>query len=251
MRACSPDDRLVGERVGSSRYLDPMFASAQELPADLVPSWIEAIATLVGVIVALIAIVFTAVQIRLTARQMRETSAQEAQNSEAQTRPYVGIDIVPGIAAMSSMDIIFENHGKTTARDIRVGLVGDEFREQSDGDIVGPALARLFGTPFDLAPSARRRVLWQIPADQNATPRGNLGTPVVGEIAISYEWVPSDDRETRHYNDSIRYDLTEYPKLIPMPSKGSTANGTSPEAQTKNIVHALRAIASNVAEIRR
>lgn len=228
-----------------------MWMLAAETPSDLVPTWIEAIATLVGVIVALVAIVFTAVQIRLTARQMRETSAQEAQNSEDQTRPYVGIDIVPGIAGMSSMDIIFENHGRTTARGIKVRLIGDEFREQSSGDIVGPALARLFATPFDLAPGARRRILWQIPADQNATPGGNLGTPVAGEIGFTYDWVPGDGRDVRHYDDSITYDLTEYPKLIPLPTNGATTHGTSPEAQHKNLLHALRAIASNVAEIRR
>lgn len=228
-----------------------MWMSAQELPADLVPSWIEAVATLVGVIVALVAIVFTAVQIRLTARQMRDTSAQEAQNSEDQTRPYVGVDIVPGVAAMGSMDIIFENHGRTTARNIRVSLVDDEFREQSEGDIVGPALARLFAVPFDLAPGARRRILWQIPADQDASPRGHMGTPVVGGIEFSYDWVPGGGRPARHYDDSIQYDLSEYPKLIPMPAKGSTAQGSSTETQQKNLVHVLRAIAVHLGELRR
>lgn len=228
-----------------------MWMDVQDVPADLVPSWIEAIATLVGVVVALAAIVFTVVQLRLTARQMRETAVQEAQNSEARTRPYIGIDIVPGIAGSGSMDIIIENHGKTTARNIRVSLVGEVFREQSDGDMIGAALGRLFASGFDLAPGARRRVFWQIPANENAAPRGHMGTPVAGGIAFSYEWAPSDDRPVRHYKDTIQYDLTEYPKLIPLPSTGSTAEGTSADAQSKNLLHVLRAIAANVAEIRR
>ncbi|WP_292766901.1 hypothetical protein [Microbacterium sp. UBA3486] len=227
-----------------------MWMSVQELPADLVPSWIEAIATLVGVIVALVAIVFTAVQIRLTARQMRETSAQEAQNSEDQTRPYVGIDIVPGVGGMGSMDIIFENHGRTSARNITVRLSEDEFREQSEGDIIGPALARLFAVPFDLAPGARRRVMWQIPADENASPRGHMGTPVAGGVKFSYDWVPGGDRPVRHYDDAIDYDLTEYPKLIPMPTTGATAHGSSPEAQQTNLLHVLRAIAVHIGGLR-
>jgi hypothetical protein len=228
-----------------------MWMLATETPADLVPSWIEAIATLVGVIVALVAIVFTVVQLRLTLRQMRESAIQEAQNSEARTRPYVGIDIVPGIAGAGSMDIIIENHGRTTARNIRVSLVGDTFRAQSDGDVIGEALRRLFATGFDLAPGARRRVFWQIAADENSSPRGHMGTPVAAGIAFVYDWAPGDDRPVRNYADSIQYDLTEYPKLIPLPSTGSTAQGASSEAQSKNLLHALRAIAANVAEIRR
>ncbi|MGO4104704.1 hypothetical protein AB4Y63_12180 [Leifsonia sp. YAF41] len=228
-----------------------MWMIATETPADLVPSWIEAIATLVGVIVALAAIVFTVVQLRLTSRQMRETAIQEAQNSEAQTRPYIGIDIVPGIAGAGSIDIIIENHGRTTARNIRVSLVGDTFRAQSDGDVIGEALGRLFATSFDLAPGARRRVFWQIPADENSSPRGHMGTPVAAGIAFVYDWAPGDDRPVRNYADSIQYDLTEYPKLIPLPSTGSTAQGASPETQSKNLLHTLRAIAANVAEIRR
>lgn len=228
-----------------------MWMTVQDLPADLVPAWIEAIATLVGVVVALAAIVFTVVQLRLTAQQMQASAVQEAQNSEARTRPYIGLDIVPGIAGSGSMDIIIENHGKTTARNIRVSLLGDTFREQSDGDMIGAALGRLFATGFDLAPGARRRVFWQIPANENASPRGHMGTPVAAGIAFSYEWAPGADRPVRHYEDTLQYDLTEYPKLIPLPSSGSTAQGTSPEAQSKNVLHVLRAIAANVAELRR
>ena len=228
-----------------------MWMIATEAPADLVPSWIEAIATLVGVVVALAAIVFTVVQLRFTSRQMRETAIQEAQNSEAQTRPYVGIDIVPGIAGAGSMDIIIENHGRTTARNIRVSLVGDTFRAQSDGDVIGEALGRLFATGFDLAPGARRRVFWQIPADENSSPRGRMGAPIAAGIAFAYDWAPGDHRAVRSYTDSIQYDLTEYPNLIPVPSTGPTAPGASPEMQGKNLLHVLRAIAANVAEIRR
>lgn len=228
-----------------------MWMLATETPADLVPTWIEAIATLVGVVVAITAIVFTVVQLRLTARQMRDTAIQEAKNSEARTRPYVGIEIVPGIAGSGSMDIIIENHGKTTARNIKVSLVDDTFRAQSEGDEIGEALGRLFATGFDLAPGAHRRVFWQFPADENSSPQGHMGTPVAAGIRFSYEWFPGDERPLRRYEDSIQYDLTEYPKLIPLPGTGSTAHGTSPEAQNKNLLNALRAIASNVAEIRR
>lgn len=228
-----------------------MWMLESQTPADLVPSWIEAIATLVGVGVAMVAIVFTVVQLRLTAQQMREAAVQEAKNSEARTRPYIGVEIVPGIAGSGSMDILIENHGKTTARNIQVRLADDTFREQSDGDVIGAALGRLFSAGFDLAPGARRRVFWQFPADANSSPSGHMGTPVAAGILFSYEWEPGDERPARHYEDSIEYDLTEYPKLIPMPATGSTAQGASTDALQKNLLNVLRAIASNIAEMRR
>ncbi|MFD4421912.1 hypothetical protein ACFWN7_10465 [Agromyces sp. NPDC058484] len=111
--------------------------------------------------------------------------------------------------------------------------------------------------PADLVPSwieaiaTAVGVVLALAAIVDSIPRGNLGTPVVGEVSIQYGWTPGGGRLERRYEDSMRYDLTEYPKLIPLPRQGSSGSGTSAEAQQKNVVHALRAIAMNVAEIRR
>lgn len=232
--------------------LMPMWMNAQaDTTSALLPTWIEAVATVFGVLVAVVAIVFTYKQIRQTAQQMRGASAREAQDSEDRTRPHVGVDVVPGLAGAPSFDLVIENHGKTTARHVRLNLVDDELRAQSESDQIGPALARLFGIGFDLAPGARRRVFWRLPDDGNASPRGDRGAPVAAEIAVTYHWAPGDDRGVREYKDRIRYDLTEYAKLTPQPTKGATSNGSSTEALGKNAVHALRAIAEHVAEIRR
>lgn len=209
--------------------------------------WVSAIATCVGSVAAGGALWFAYSQIRLTARQMRESAAQEARDSEARTRPYVSVEIVPGLAGPGSMDIVFANHGRTTARNVRVSLVGDDFRAQSEEDEIGPALGRMFANRFELAPGARRRVFWQIPANDDES-RSQFGTPLIGVVAVSYAWKPDGAETERRYADEFRYDLTEYPKLIPVPYSGPNASGTSADAHERNVVHALRAIARNVAE---
>ena len=209
------------------------------------PAWIEAISTLVGATFTIVAILIAVRQVRLTGRQLRESAEQEARNSEERTRPYVGVDVVTGLAGSSSFDIVFENFGRSTAKGVVVSLVGDTFRAQSDQDEIGPALGRLFAVPFDLAPSARRRVFWRMPEDAMASPRGAIGTPISGEVQVSFLW---DGPIRRRYTETVRYDLTEYPKLIPMASRGATS-GSADEG--KNATLALRAIAESLGELRR
>jgi len=217
----------------------------------LVATWVTAIATTCGIAIAGAALIAAAISIIQTGRQMRSTARNETANSDALTRPYVGVDIVPSIAGQGAMDIVFENHGRAVARDIAVSLVNDEFRSQSDQDEIGPALGRLFASPFDLAPGARRRVFWRMPADELATPSGDIGTPIAGEVAIEYAWDPRDGREAQRYSDSIRYDLTEYPKLTPLPGAGSQARAGAEQEIEQNAVHALRAIARSIGELSR
>lgn len=40
---------------------------------------------------------------------MRGAALREAQDSEDRTRPYVGMDIVPGLAGSPTFDIVIEN----------------------------------------------------------------------------------------------------------------------------------------------
>ncbi|WP_426624289.1 hypothetical protein ACPPVW_17250 [Leifsonia sp. McL0607] len=228
-----------------------MWIAVSELPPEIIPAWIEAVATAVGVLVAILAIVFAYAQIRQTATQMRLASAREAQDSEEQTRPYIGVDLVPGLGGPPSFDLVIENFGRATARDLKISLVDDSFQAQSAADEIGPALGRLFESGFDLAPGARRRIFWRLPSSEDASPPGDFGAPIAGEITTTYTWQAGDDRGKRAYEDRLRYDLTEYPKLTPAPAKGATTSGQNIEAQAKNAVHALRAIAEHVAEIRR
>lgn len=212
----------------------------------LAATWLTAIATVVGVVIAGAAFVAAALAVVQTGRQMRAAARTETENSDAQTRPYVGVDIGPGIAPAPSFDIVIRNHGKTTARDIRINLLDGEFGTRGGDEMFGPAQARVFAVPFDLAPGAHRRLLWQVLASKSASRPHNIGAPDAGEIGITYRWEPGDGREARSYSDSIRYDLRDYPALIVIPGTGGKTDGRTTEDHLKNTVNALRAIASHV-----
>lgn len=221
--------------------------------ALLHPSWVSAISGAVGVIVAIVAVVLTVRQLTLTGRQMRATARREAEDSEARTRPYVSLDVVPSVTGPPAFDLTISNQGKTTARDVRIALVGQEFGAQSEGDVIGPALGRLFAVGFDLAPGARRRIFWYHPEEPSATPAGPLGVPIAAEILATYGWTQGNGRLDRAYEERLSYDLTELPKLLPLPSSGMEAQGNASDITThvRNVVHSLRSIAQHLGEARR
>jgi hypothetical protein len=221
-----------------------VLAAATQADPLLLPTWIGALGTAAGAAVATAAVIVAVVQLRHTATHLTE-------DSEARTRPYVGIDVVPGIQGAPMLDLVIQNFGQSAARNITISLVDAAFEAQREGDVIGPALGRLFGNPFELAPGARRRVLWHGLESPQAKPSGAIGAPAKGQIRVEYEWCPEGSKRLRHYEDTICYDLTEYPKLIPQASGGPEASGSGPEALAKNVVHALRRIATNVADLGR
>jgi hypothetical protein len=213
------------------------------------PDWIQAVAAIIGIIVASIAVLLTLTQIRLTGRQLREASDQQVRDSEAQTRPYLGVDVVTSLFGSPMFDLVIENFGKTTARGVRLSLANNQFVAKSESDEIGPALGRLFEKPFDLAPGSRRRILWLIPDSINAEPRGDMGAPVADEINVNYRWDSDGTRPQRVYVERFSYDLSEYAKLVPAPNTGPKSSGTG--SHEKNIAHALRALTEHIAELRR
>lgn len=227
--------------------MDLLVARADQIAESmLAATWLTAIATVVGVVIAGAAFVAAAIAVVQTGRQMRAAARTESENSDSQTRPYVGVDITPGMASLPSFDIVIRNHGKTTARNIRIDLLDGEFGVRPGDEMFGPAQARVFSVPFDLAPGAHRRLLWQVMASKAANRPENIGAPDAGELGIAYEWQPGEGREPRAYSDSIRYDLRDYPALVVVPGTGGTTDGRNAEDHLKNAVKALRAIASHV-----
>lgn len=182
-------------------------------------------------------------------RQVRDSTTENERNIEAQTRPYVGIEFSAGVAGAPSMDILIQNTGRTTAANVRVGIEGG-FGAQSEHDQIGPALGRLFAAPFTLAPQGRRRVFWRLPDEEGSEPRGDFGAPLSGVVTVSYEWEKASGKALR-YAERFPYDLTEYPKLMPAPRTGPERDGAGVDVSAINAVHALRAIAEHVAELRR
>lgn len=77
-----------------------LIARADDIAESMLSAtWLTAIATICGVMIAGAALITAALSIVQTGRQMRSTARNEIENSDAQTRPYVGVDITPGIAS--------------------------------------------------------------------------------------------------------------------------------------------------------
>jgi hypothetical protein len=216
----------------------------------LVPTWIGAIAAVLAAAVAGFALIPAAIQVRQNSKQIAAAAIREAQDSEDRTRPYVGMDVVPSIAGGGSFDLVIENFGRTTARNILISLENSDFGAQSQDDSVGPALARVFAEPFDLAPGARRRLFWHLPDDPNAQPRGVKGAPAADTVIATYQWQPGNDREGQHYEERYPYDLTDWPTIIPRPFTGAQAQGSSDDTNKhlRNIAHGVRAVAHHAGE---
>lgn len=213
-------------------------------------AWFTAWVTLGGVVVAVFALLAVVRQIRDAGKQMKDSAIENEKNLQAQTRPYLGVEFVSGVAGAPSMDIVIANSGRTTASNILLNIEGG-FNSQSEEDQIGPALGRLFAVPFDLAPNTRRRVFWRIPDETGRDPRGDIGAPVKGAVLIGYDWERSPGASVVHYEEQVTYDLTEYPKLMPSPRTGPKQQGNSVEVAATNVVHVLRAIAEHIAELRR
>jgi hypothetical protein len=216
----------------------------------LVPTWIGAIAAVLAAAVAGFALIPAAIQVRQNSKQTAAAAIREAQDSEDQTRPYIGMDVVPSIAGGRSFDLIIENFGRTTAREVRIRLADSVFGAQSEDDALGAALARVFAEPFDLSPGARRRLFWYMPDDPNAQPPGAKGAPSAEIIVATYQWQPGNDREARHYEEGYPYDLTDWPTIIPVPFTGAEAPGRSddPNKHLRDIAHGVRAVAHHAGE---
>ncbi|GEM_PF-4713604 len=101
----------------------------------------------VGALLVSVATLFVAViQIGRASRQLRA-------DSEERTRPYIFLDVVPGLQGTRVWDLIISNTGKTTARDVRISLNQDLPTDEADK--VGPNLAKLFEAGLTLPPGSR------------------------------------------------------------------------------------------------
>lgn len=220
-----------------------MHLLTTSLANETAAAWVTAIGTVAAALIALIS-VFIAM------RQVKKSQAQQAADSEERTRPYVSADFVPGLQGSPVFDIVFENHGRALATDVRLELLGAEFKPQSEMDEIAPVLRELVETPFDLAPGARRRLMWRVAESERSNPPGAAGAPIKAEVHVYYDWHPHD-RKVRSYMTSSSYDLTVYPKLTPKPTVGEKVSEDAELGVVQNISRALRTIAVHIGELRR
>ena len=161
--------------------------------------------------------------------------------AEREGRPYITLQVVPGLHGDGSWDLVVENVGKTMARGVTLDL-GD-IQPLDDKDyIVGP-LKTFAAHPRDIAPSERLRIMWRYSHEDHNIEAGVSNT-VTG--CVTY----SDDLE-QHFTETREF-TTQLSEAIPVPTTGPTSTGPDEPAKTlKNINHAIRALSGHLGELRR
>lgn len=112
------------------------------------------------------------------AASRRASEAAEAANEQArldsiaQTRPYVYVEVVPGLAGMDTYDVRVFNSGRSAAR----GLTLDYDSWPAQPDSIVQALEKMFHTPRILPPGCSLRAVWRLGGGQGGDRRrGRVG----------------------------------------------------------------------------
>lgn len=162
-------------------------------------------ATFAGVAVAVLAATFALVQLRLIRKDSRE-----------RTRPYVQLDVVPGLQGPGSWDLVIENRGASTA--LNVVVDGGEYTPQVENDHIVPDLGKYLLAPKTLVPGARRRVMWGYSTND---PHIRAGVLDPRDVMVTY----LDERHARSWlrrRDPHRALLNERDRVSqrPLPAGG-------------------------------
>ena len=155
---------------------------------------------------------------RASAEAARAANEQARFDSKAQTRPYVWVEVVPGLAGTETYDLRIKNTGRSAARCVRL-----EFDNWPDpADDVATAVRELFETPRTLPPGCSIRTMWRLEGDfTDGTTEAGL--PKSGSIGVSYR---GDDPTEPDYLDAFEV-MIERAGLWPVGESGPRPDGLS------------------------
>lgn len=170
----------------------------------------------------------------------RAANEQALLDSREQTRPYVWVEIAPGLSGTSCYDLRIANTGKSAARQLK--LAYDAWPEPLDD--VATKVRELFDTPRTLPPACSIRSYWRLEGnfDDGSTEAG-MGKH--GTIRVSYT---SDDPTHPQYQDSYEV-MIEQSGLWPVGDQGPDPDGI--EGDILKFYRLGQVLVRTVAEIKR
>lgn len=144
------------------------------------------------------------------------TLSQMRMDSAAAARPYVSARVVPGIGAPDSYDIVLQNHGRSTARGVRLDIRTP--LPQDSVDSLASSLQTRFAETFDLVPGEQLRFVWaadlealqkqgiriQIGPNDAPKDRAHLGAEKHTDVALTYT---NETGTTYESTATLRWDL--------------------------------------------
>lgn len=170
-----------------------------------------------------------------------KTLDQTRQNSIDQTRPYVFAQVVPSIAGSSIYDLIIQNTGQSTARNLTISC--PQF--PAEPDLLAAAIGKLFDIQHVLPPQGRIRTYWHFSGEDRtwSDGEGDMGLPPVAEVDVAY------DGPDGHYEDTFALNIGVY-AMMPIGARGHEVPSDLPKPD-KNLHKMLAVIAGNISNLGR
>ena len=163
------------------------------------------------------------------------------EQTEREGRPYVVLNVVPGLHGPGSWDLTIRNAGRTMAQDILIIVEG--LVPQGETDYISTSLKKYLSSPRSLAPGTSQRVMWRAEADTE-TGAVEAGAPGQAMAEASYH-----DSQGAKYKERFDLSVDLLGAISPAPTQGPRARGEHKELA--NIERALRTLNQHVGEIRR
>lgn len=203
--------------------------------------WITSCAAVVTAAATALLAWFAFTAFRASVAQLRLLSADSAR----QTRPYVNVDVAPGLHGNGFWDLRIENLGRSIACDVQIDAGPLAARDAEDH--ISEPLAAFLTRPMTLPPGAKRRVMWRMeaePHDNRTVAGANEDVPV----KVTYT-----DVQGERYTDTFNVTTEGYGRVAPSPLTGSRVGGsgrTKGEESLANIERALQTLNMHVGMLR-
>lgn len=174
----------------------------------------------------------------------RNANEQAERDSIERTRPYVFVEVVAGLAGISTYDLVIRNTGKSSARGVIL-----QFNPWPDEiDDIAEKLQKMMKTPRDIPPGSSLRTIWHLGTSENETfsdGTKQAGMPLAGTIRVQYG---SDEPKRKTYTDSYPFDVNSA-GLWPAPTTGPEARGL--DKNERSFYKAIQTLTHHVGEMRR
>lgn len=181
-----------------------------------------------------------------SAEAARAANEQARADSIEQTRPYVFVEMAPGLSGVGCWDVRITNSGRSMARH----LVLDYDGWPDDLDDVGQAVRTLFTTPRVLPPGCSVRAIWRLDAGPGGTFTDGTtaaGMATAGTIRASY----TGDSTSPTYTDEFEVEvMIDKSGLWPAGEAGATP-GKFDSGDLKQLYKLGQVLVRRIAELTR
>lgn len=224
--------------------ITPIPVETTATPAD----WVAAISTAATAVFTLVLVIAALWSLRAALKTLeasRAANEQAERDSIERTRPYVFVEIIPGLAGLATYDLIIKNTGQSAAR--QVTLHFEPWPEEIDD--IAEKVRTLMETPRDVPPDSSMRAAWHFGTIEGETfddGTTEAGMPLAGCITVRYG---SDEPKRGTYKETYPFDVNSA-GLWPAATTGPEPRGLT-DKKDRLFYKALQTLTHHVGELRR